>query len=403
MSAKPNDDGPAPAASRPLEGIRVLDFTQVMAGPHCTRLLADAGAEVIKVEPLSGDQMRRRAPVREGFSAYYGQLNCGKKSIAVNLKKDEGRDLVTALAARSNVVVENFRPGVMARLELDYGALARMRQDLVYCSISGFGQTGPAAGRPAYASMINAGSGHDLVHMRYQDETGRPPNSGIFTPDILGGTYAFGAIQTALIQQLRTGHGQYIDVSLTEAAISLLVHELQDAQFPSDKPRPVYGPSRATDGFVMVPPFTEKNFHALARALGRSEIMDDERFSTATARAAHWKELMEMVEAWTRLRTAAECEEILLAAGCPCSRYREIGEALTDPQLAHRRFIAEASDGAGSFRVAGSPYLFSDDTVRIGDHVADLGADTRDVLASVLGWDDGRIDRLVRAGVFGGA
>ena len=389
-------------AEAPLDGIRVLDFTQVMAGPHCTRLLADAGAEVIKLESPGGDAMRQHAPLRDGRSTYYGQLNCGKKSIAVDLRKDDGRDIVLAIAARSDVVVENYRPGVMARLGLDYDPLAKIKADLVYCSISGFGQTGPAADRPAYAPMINAGSGHDLVHMRYQDEAEKPPNSGIYAPDILGGVYAFGAIQTALIHRFRTGRGQYIDVSLTEAAISLLVHELQDAQFPSDRPRPVYGPSRAADGYVMVTPFTERNFLALAKTIGRPEIMEDPRFSSAAARARHWKELMEMVEAWTSLRTMADCENILLGAGCPCSTYREISDALSDPQIAHRGFIAEAQDSAGPFRVAGSPYKFSEGTVGIGSHVADLGADTRDVLVDVLGWDDGHIDRLVQAGVLGG-
>ncbi len=295
-------------AAPPLDGIRILDFTQVIAGPHCTRLLADAGAEVIKLEPLGGDQMRQRAPLRDGRSTYYGQLNCGKKSIAVDLQNDDGREIARAIAARSDVVVENFRPGVMARLGLDYETLSKIKADLVYCSISGFGQTGPSADRPAYAPMINAGSGHDLVHMRYQDEAEKPPNSGIFVPDILGATYAFAAIQTALIHKFRTGRGQYIDVSLTEAAISLLVHELQDAQFPSDRPRPVYGPSRAADGYVMVPPFTERNFVALAKTIGRPEIMEDLRFSTVAARTENWDEMMEMVEEWTSRRTMEECE-----------------------------------------------------------------------------------------------
>jgi len=389
-------------ADAPLAGIRILDFTQIMAGPHCTRLLADAGADVIKLEPLGGDQLRQRAPVRDGRSTYYGQLNCGKRSVAVDLRSDEGREIAYAIAARSDVVVENFRPGAMARLGLDYDTLAKIKPDLVYCSISGFGQTGPAADSPAYAPMINAGSGHDLVHMRYQDNADKPPNSGIFVPDVLGGTYAFGAIQTALIHKLRTGRGQYIDVSLTEAAVSLLIHELQDAQFPSDKPRFVYGPSRAADGYVMVPPFTERNFIALAKTIGRPEILQDPKFSSPAARNAHWKELMALVEAWTSQRTMAECEKILLEAGCPCSAYREIADALSDPQLAHRGFIAEAHDAAGSFRVAGSPYTFSEGTVRIGAQVSDLGADSRDVLTDVIGWGNERIDRLVQAGVLGG-
>lgn len=181
-----------------LDGVRILDFTSVMAGPFATRMLADLGAEVIKVESLEGDQVRARPPKRNGFSAYFGTLNAGKQSIACNLKAPEIIAIITKLVATCDVLVENFRPGVMQRFGLDYATLAKVNPRLIYCSISGYGQTGPKALFPAYAPVIHAASGFDMVNLHYQDGAQRPATSGIFIADVLGGTHAFGAIQAAL-------------------------------------------------------------------------------------------------------------------------------------------------------------------------------------------------------------
>jgi len=188
-----------------LGGLRVLDLTTTIAGPHCTRLLADLGASVIKLEAPEGDMMRTRPPLRDGVSSYFGQLNAGKQSLVLDLKQAAAVEIVKRLVRRTDVLVENFRPGVMARLGLDYGALAPLRPELIYCAISGYGQTGPSAGLPAYAPVIHAACGYDVAHMSYQDGRTRPDNNGIFIADVLSGTYAFGAILAALQQRHHTG------------------------------------------------------------------------------------------------------------------------------------------------------------------------------------------------------
>src|SRR6266446_10164628 len=204
-----------------FDRLRIVDFTTTIAGPHCTRLLADLGAEVIKLEAPEGDMMRARPPLRNGASTSFGQLNTGKKSVILDLKRPEAVEIVCRLVATADVVVENFRPGVMQRFGLDYPVLKAAKPDLVYCAISGYGQTGPSAELPAYAPVIHASSGYDLAQMAHQGEQRRPDYCGIFIADVVAGTYAFGAITTALYQRQATGRGQMIDVSVLESMLTL--------------------------------------------------------------------------------------------------------------------------------------------------------------------------------------
>ncbi|HVI67541.1 MAG TPA: CoA transferase, partial [Bradyrhizobium sp.] len=189
-------------------GLRVLDFSTTIAGPHCARMLADMGAEVIKIETAEGETMRTRPPVRNGCSTTFGQLNVGKKSVVLDLKSPEGREVVRRLVATVDILVENFRPGVMHRLRLDYETLSPLNPRLIYCSISGYGQTGPSAELPAYAPVIHAASGYELAHLAYQPGRERPDYCGIYHADVLTGTYAFGAISAALYQRHQTQRGQ---------------------------------------------------------------------------------------------------------------------------------------------------------------------------------------------------
>lgn len=368
---------------KPLAGMRVLDFTSMIAGPYCTRLLADCGAEVLKVEEPHGDHMRSRPPLREGHSTYFGHLNAGKKSVVLDLKSDKGREAARQLAAGSDVVVENFRPGVMKRLGLDYPTLSTAKRDLIYCSISGFGQTGPRAEQPAYAPVVHAASGFDHVQFTYQDGQERPAKTGIFVADVLAAVYAFGAVQTALVSRLRHGNGQFIDVALMDSMINLLVFECQEAQFPSKDRRPLYVPMRARDGFVIVAPVNQRNFEQLADATGHSEWKTDPRFTTVAARTTHWDALMDAVESWTSARPARECEDRLMKAGVPCSRYLTMAEAMVDPQLAARGSLTTVTDGAGDFLVPNPPFKFADGSVGVEPVVPALDADTKEVLARV--------------------
>jgi len=369
----------------------------MVAGPYCSRLLADCGAEVLKIEDPSGDHMRNARPLRNGQSAYFAALNCGKKSLVLDLKSEKGRAAAAALAARGDVVLENFRPGVMKRLGLDYAELASPRPDLIYCSISGFGQSGPRASQPAYAPVAHAASGFDHTHAVHQGGNHRPAKTGIFTADYLAAVYAFGAIQTALIGRLRHGHGQHIDVALMDSMMSLLVYEYQEVQFPSDTPRPLYGPLATRDGFVNVAVVNQRNFEQLADVSGNPHWKSDPRFSTPHVRPANWKALMDEVEAWTRRHGARQCEEILMAAGVPCSRYLTVAEAMADPQIAARGSLSEAEDGAGRLKVLNPPFRFGDGSIGTGPRVPGRGEHTREVLESVLSLDAADVDALAAA------
>lgn len=367
-----------------LDGVRVLDFTTMMAGPYCTRQLADLGAEIIKIEPPAGEQNRRAVPIRDGESMVYGHLNCGKHSLAIDLKTDEGRAIVRDLAQHCDVVVENARPGVMARLGLDHAQIRSVRPDVIYCSISGFGQTGPASQNPAYAPVVQAASGYEMAMLEQQPEMSRPGFVGVFLADVMAAVQAFGAISAALFARERTGEGRYIDVSLMESVIWLLVYEIQLAQNPLDTPRGYYRPVRARDGFVMVAPGGQLTFENMAHATGHPEWINDPRFRTHPDRNRNYAELMALVESWTAERSAEECERLLMASKVPCARYRAVEELFDDPQLAHRNAFTTVSDPAGGYRVPNMPFTMPDTPAGARDWVAPFGGSAAEVLGRLL-------------------
>ena len=377
-----------------LRDVRVLDFTTIVSGPYCTRLLADLGAEVIKIEPPEGDFIRTQPPIRAGKSAYFAHLNCGKKSVAIDLRKPGAVTLVQELAAKSDVLVENSRPGVMQRLGLDYATVAKLNSRLVYCSISGFGQSGPWATRSAYAPMLHAASGFDLVNLSHQEGLERPLNTGIYVGDVLGGTYAFGAIQSALLARERSGRGDCIDLAMMDGVLGMLIYEFQEAQFPQKKRANTFQPTRAKDGYVMIACVKQNNFEALARAVGHPEWMADPRFGDAKGRSANWATFMSMLEEWASTRTGDECESILTKGSVPCSRYFTVREALQHPHLAERGSFSVIDDGAGSLKVPNPAFKFSNASAEARNYVPALGADNAGVLSSVLGYSKDRIAAL---------
>jgi crotonobetainyl-CoA:carnitine CoA-transferase CaiB-like acyl-CoA transferase len=359
-------------------GLRVLDFSTTIAGPHCARMLADMGAEVIKVESAEGETMRTRPPLRNGCSTTFGQLNIGKKSLVLDLKCQQGRDVIRGLIASTDVLVENFRPGVMHRLRLDYETLAVLNPKLIYCSISGYGQTGPSAELPAYAPVIHAASGYDMAHLAYQPGRERPDYCGIYHADVFTGTYAFGAISAALYQRTRTERGQHIDVSMLESMLTLTLNEVQWSQFKvAPTSRPMFGPIETADGYVMLAIASEKTFQGLMNAIGRTEWVSDPRFAAYADRRNNWAELMDGVEAWSRTVTTEQCLAALNREGVPSSAYRTVAEALADPQLAHRRALAEVEDGGGTFKVLNLPFRMSGARVAVGPRMSSLGEHTR--------------------------
>ena len=374
MTLADNDEG---NLTKSFEGLRVLDFSTTIAGPHCTRMLADMGAEVIKIETTEGETMRTRPPVRNNCSTAFGQLNIGKNSLVLDLKSPEGIEVIRRLIASTDVLVENFRPGVMRRLKLDYDSLKGINPKLIYCSISGYGQTGPSAELPAYAPVIHAASGYEMAHLAYQPGRSRPDYCGIYHADVLTGVYAFGAVSAALYQRHGTGLGQHIDVSMLESMLSLTLNELQWSQFEV-KPtqRPMFGPIATADGYVMVAIASEKTFQSLMKVIGHPEWVGDPRFAAYADRRDNWASLMEGVEAWSGTVTTEQCLIALNAEGVPSSAYRTVAQALGDPQIAHRGALAEVEDGGGTFKVLNLPFRMSGAGVSAARRMATLGEHT---------------------------
>jgi crotonobetainyl-CoA:carnitine CoA-transferase CaiB-like acyl-CoA transferase len=370
--------------TKSFRGLRVLDFSTTIAGPHCTRMLADMGAEVIKIESAEGETMRSRPPVRNSHSTVFGQLNLGKKSVVLDLKSPDAIDAVRRLVAKADILVENFRPGVMRRLNLDYDSLRELNPKLIYCSISGYGQTGPSAELPAYAPVIHAASGYDMAHLSYQPGRTRPDYCGIYHADVVTGTYAFGAISAALYQRHGSQTGQHIDVSMLESMLSLTLNEVQWSQFPVRSPsRPMFGPIETADGYVMLAIASEKTFRSLVEASGHPDWIGDPRFAKYADRRDNWKDLMEGVETWSRTLPTRDCLAELNRWGVPASAYRTVAEALSDPQIAHRSALAEAEDDGGTFKVMNLPFRMSGASVSAGKRAATLGEHTVTVLREI--------------------
>jgi formyl-CoA transferase len=376
-------------AKGPLNGIRVLDFSMFMAGPYCSRLLADAGAEVIKVEPPEGDYMRKSYPLRGQHSGFFGHLNCGKKCLTLDLKDAGGKAVIDALLPSVDVVLENFRPGVTKRLGIHYDDLAPTYPALVYCSISGYGQTGPAAQLPAFAPIVHAASGFDLAQVEYDTRQEQPLPNRSTTADILAATHGFGAICAAVVQRQNTGMGEHIDVALMDVMHQMLAYEVQAAQI-GEVPQPlVFEPIKTQDGFIMIAAISQLNFLALAAATGHPEWQDDPRFGTIPERIKHWGILMGEVAAWAAGKDADSCILALSEAGCPATRYMTVAESIAQPQVAHRGSMIEIEDGSGRYQVPNSPFQFTNAHVQAKPWVAEQSQHNDEILAE-LGLEGGQ-------------
>ena len=391
----------------PLSDLIVLDFTRVLAGPYCTRLLADLGARVIKIErPGGGDDMRR-GPLqiedgRDDQSTYFVRCNAGKESVALDLAHPAARPVVHDLARRADVAIENFVPGVVARLGCDYETLSALKPDLVYCSISGYGQTGPWKSRPAFAHLINAASG--MMYLEQGDDPApRPAN--LQAADVLAGTHAFGAILAALWRRARTGEGARLDVSMLECLVAA-----DDVSYPSVlNGGPEHGAPRVGmfvkelgGRYIAVQTVgAAEIWPRLTELMERPELRDDPRFSTMAARREHWPELRGIFDKWLdRFATVDEAVDTLTAARVPCAPVLSPAEIVELPHLRARQFFHPVPHPArGMVHVQSSPFHVDGRPASpSGPAPYEVGEHTRSVLSGVLGYSDSRIDELLAQG-----
>jgi crotonobetainyl-CoA:carnitine CoA-transferase CaiB-like acyl-CoA transferase len=400
-----------PQDSRPLEGLLVVDLTRVLAGPYCTRLLSDLGARVIKIErPVEGDEMRRNPHQieagREDQSTYFARVNAGKESVAVDLGRAEGREVVLDLVRHADVFIENFAPGVAERLGLDYAAVRGAKADIVYCSISGFGQTGPWRERPAFAHIINAASG--LMALEQGDEAA-PRASNLQAADVLAAAHAMGAIMAALWRRARTGQGAHVDVSMLEALVgadSVTFASVLNGGEEHGNPRPgmivhkVGGRYMAMQ-IVGAPRLWER----LLGLMKQPELGRDPRFSSSLTRRRNWRELRSIITGWLDgFATADEALAVLTAARIPCAPVLRPAEVIAQEHLAVRGFFPVVPHPARTdLRVTASPYhLDGKPTHPRGPAPYRVGEHTRRVLRDLLGYKDDRVAELIATGVVEG-
>jgi crotonobetainyl-CoA:carnitine CoA-transferase CaiB-like acyl-CoA transferase len=392
----------------PLSGVRVIELANFMAGPFCGMVLADLGADVIKVEnPDGGDFSRTTGPFLEGESAGFLALNRNKRGLSLNLKHPEGRAIFLRLSDTADIIVENFRPGTTEDLGIGYDTLSKRNPGLIYCSISGFGRTGPYSQRPGLDLILQGMSGL----MSITGEAGRPPvKVGVPVADLTTALFAANAIQAAYIARLRTGQGQLIDVSLFESAAALEVWETSGYFATGEVPGPLgsahrvsapYQAVRTADGYITIGAATPRTWDGLCTALGLESLRTDPRFVDNAARKQHERELAEQIEAVTRRETSAYWSRRLEAAGVPCGPLYTIDQMAADPHLAARAFIRDLPHPlAGSVRATGSPMQFSATPVRL-DRAGPLLGEQNDEILAELGFDAAARRALVASGVVG--
>ncbi|MGH2601575.1 MAG: CaiB/BaiF CoA transferase family protein [Dehalococcoidia bacterium] len=389
--------------------MRVLDLTWVLSGPYAAMTLCDLGAEVIKVErPPYGDIARTTGPFLGEESAYFISINRGKRSVALDLRTPEGKDAFLRLVEQVDVVMENFTPGVMAKLGLDYETLAARNQRLIMCSVSGFGQTGPDRDLPALDIIVQGMGG---VMSITGEPGGRPVRPGLSLGDIAAGLYAAIAVLAALHERERSGRGQYVDVSMLDCQLAVLENAYTryfvtgEAPQPLGTRHPAATPFQAfptTDGYVVIALSwgTENQWQLLCGILGVTELIDDERFETSGQRTANHAELEPILSAAFQQRSTADWLEDLRAAKIPSGSLNTIPRAATLPQVEARGMIVEVEHPKlGPVRLINHPLKFSRTPAAIQGPPPSVGQDTRHILREVGGLDEATIDRLVAAGI----
>lgn len=401
------DSDRAYSGTGPLAGLRILDLTQFLAGPYATMIFADLGAEVVKLEAPAGDWSRVLPPNFVGDdSAYYLSINRNKKSIVVDIKSDDGLEIVKRLTDESDILVENFRPGVLDRLGLTFADLSKRNPGLIWASISGFGQTGADRDRPAYDMIVQAISGG----MSMTGEKGRSAvRSGIPIGDLSAGMYAVIGALAALEERRRSGMGQFIDISMLDCQVSMLCYQAAyylhsgkspDRQGWGHDSIPTYrGFNCASRTSLVITANTERMWQGLCDVLGIAEMKEDSRFILNEDRYTNRDELWPILEGAFMKQTADYWVPKLLEAGIPVGEINNLEKALSNPQIVGRDMVLGLSDEDGhNIRVAGNPVKMSRTSMDNHRYPPKLGGETAEILADVIGADADEIARLIASG-----
>ena len=389
-----------------LDGIRVVDLTRILAGPFCSMFLADLGAEVIKIEdPDGGDPIRSQGEERNGFSLYFASFNRNKRSVTLDLRREEGKAVLRKLIASADVLVENYRPGVLDRMGFDREALKALRPDLVVCRVTGFGLNGPYADRPAFDFIAQAMSGLMSVS---GEADGAPMRAGPPISDLVAGSYAAMGVLAALIRRGRTGEGEEVCTALTDSMVSMLAFMATNYFATGKVPQrngndhglvAPYGLFEAADGQVAIAPSNDAVYAKLLTALGLERLREHPEFKTNRDRFERRSAINLEINQVTRTRGIDHWVAVLNAAGVPCGKVLDIAQVFDDPQIQHQQMRLRIDDPKhGPLDVLGFPIKFSDDPCRVHRMPPDLGDDTGAVLAE-LGYDNDSIQALRASGV----
>jgi crotonobetainyl-CoA:carnitine CoA-transferase CaiB-like acyl-CoA transferase len=370
-----------------LEGIRIIDLTRIISGPFCTMLLADLGADVIKVETPDGDPVRAQGEVVDGMSWYFAAFNRNKRSVVLDLRSPEGLDALRHLIRHADVVVDNFRPGVMEAMGLGWEQLQVLSPGVIHTSITGFGADGPYAQRPAFDFIAQAMSGFMSLN---GDAQSGPMRTAVPISDLVAGNYAALGTVAALVRRARTGQGERVGAALLDGLVSY--GAFSSANFlASGRLPPVtgndhslvapYGLFAAADGEIAVAPSNDAVYRKLMHALGLQALLEDPRFTTNALRVRHRPQINALINQVTVQRGKAHWVEVLNAAGVPCGLVQDLAEVFADPQVAHQQMVLDVEHpGHGSVRMTGFPVKFARQPCAVRRPAPDLGAHSREVL-----------------------
>ena len=390
-------------SSGPLKGVRVIDLSMMLAGPSGSMLMGDLGAEIIKVEPLDGDETRVGPPYfyAENMSAYYWSINRNKKSVVINLKSPEGRQVLYDLVARSDVVYDNYRPGVLERLQIDYETLKKYNPQVICCSISTYGYNGPYRDRPGYDLIVQAVSGGMSIT---GEPGGSPVRAGIPLGDLVGGLLGVHGVLAAYIHRQKTGEGQRLEVSLLDGQVYLLTYIAQYYFHSGKVPGPigaghqslvVYQAFKTKDIQIVIVAHQDHHFQRLCKAIGKPEWAEDPRFNTRTKRLENKSQLIPMMEAHLMTRPGDEWLEAIHRAGVPAGPINTLDRVLSDPQVLSRDMIQETEGpGKEKIKILGNPLKFDKTPVDTFTRPPGLGENTREILANLLGYPAEKIEGL---------